>query len=537
MLITENLALDFGRSTLPITVFAKQYDKDTRAIEVTPYNNGQSYELEQDVTARLQLTKADGHTVINDCVIEDGVIKVTLTAQCLTAAGTATAEIALYKGEEVLSSQIFYIDVKKAAYDANSPTSSSEYNALVEALQGADNVNVEAEEIGDTVNITVTNRNGNTTAIQFVKPIAFDSWENIQTAVRMGLAPKYFPVGYEFTTEKDGKSIVWVVRGYDAIEPAKRGLNHSMILEAKYVYSGADGIYIPVQFDAPEALLYADGELEAGTYKFTVAGSFFATDNNKVFEFTLTQAIPDTGVIMLDNYTGGTLADKPIKTYANIADVAAGNAIETATIILSPEGSTAADLGTTDGLDLLNYLSRTQKGSNNYAQSALRQWLNSTAPAGSVWEPQTHFDAPPTWVNDLNGFMSLLPDDFTAVIANAKLTCRTNSVFERISLDETEFTTDSLYTLKDKMFVLSAVEIADNYSDEALKDGELLEYYEEATAEMTKKYDESGVARSAWLRTPSATNAYSERIVSGRGTISVNYAVNSNGVAPACIIA
>ncbi len=61
MQILQSITLDFGRSTLPITVFAKQYDKESRYIKITPLNSGQSYALESGVTARLQLTKADGH--------------------------------------------------------------------------------------------------------------------------------------------------------------------------------------------------------------------------------------------------------------------------------------------------------------------------------------------------------------------------------------------------------------------------------------------------------------------------------------------
>ena len=98
MQILQSITLDFGRSTLPITVFAKQYDKESRYIKITPLNSGQSYTLESGITARLQLTKADGHTVINDCAISGNEITAELTEQCLIVAGIATAEIGLYKG-------------------------------------------------------------------------------------------------------------------------------------------------------------------------------------------------------------------------------------------------------------------------------------------------------------------------------------------------------------------------------------------------------------------------------------------------------
>lgn len=148
MEILQSITLDFARSTMPITVFAKQYDKDTRKIEITPLNNGSPYTLETGVTPRLQMTKPDKTTVINNATIGSGAnagkITVTLTAQCLTAAGTAVAEIGLYKGATLLSSQTFYIDVQRGAYDEDAPESSDEYNALVEALNAAETATAEA---------------------------------------------------------------------------------------------------------------------------------------------------------------------------------------------------------------------------------------------------------------------------------------------------------------------------------------------------------------------------------------------------------
>lgn len=134
MKITQNITLDFARSTMPIVLFAKQYDKDTREIVITPLNNGTAYSLEAGITARIQMTKPDGTTVINNASIANNVITVTLTAQALAAEGTAVAEIGLYKGETLLSSQIFYIDIQKGAYDEDAPKSSDEYNSLVDAL-------------------------------------------------------------------------------------------------------------------------------------------------------------------------------------------------------------------------------------------------------------------------------------------------------------------------------------------------------------------------------------------------------------------
>lgn len=157
MRILQSISLDFGRDTVPITVFAKQNDTKTRYIEITPLNRGQAYTLEDGITPRLQLTKADGHTVIDDAETKDGVIIAELTPQALAAEGVAVAEIGLYKGEELLSSQTFYIDVKRTAYDKNAPTSSDEYNALVKAFVEVDEAKEKAETATQGANSAAAN--------------------------------------------------------------------------------------------------------------------------------------------------------------------------------------------------------------------------------------------------------------------------------------------------------------------------------------------------------------------------------------------
>lgn len=148
--LLKNISLDFGRDTLPITIFAKQYDKESRIVNITPLNCGQSYELESGTTARLQLTKPDNKTVVNDAIIKDGAIIVELTEQILAVSGTATAEIGLYKGAALLSSQIFYIDIKKSAYNPDAPVSSNEYNALTKALENVSNTVDSAKAAADS---------------------------------------------------------------------------------------------------------------------------------------------------------------------------------------------------------------------------------------------------------------------------------------------------------------------------------------------------------------------------------------------------
>ena len=567
MEIRQKLSLDFGRDTHPITVFAKQNDTKTRFLEITPLNCGQAYAIEDGVTPRLQLTKADGHTVLNDATVENGVIVVELTPQALAAAGVAVAEIGLYKGEALLSSQIFYIDVERAAFDKDAPVSSDEFNALTAALaevntvaeraatiaseianeaadnangaaEGAEKVNISAVQTETGATISVTDREGTVTTVHIDTLAAVNTWEDIKNAVRLGLGEKLFPVGYEFTTEDSvtGAVITWVVRGHNHHAAANKKLEHPMTLEAKYVYGTAAGTYKSLVFDAYEALYYASEEIPAGTYNFILEYDTSSIVSG-TYQFTLTKAVPAGGQIVLGTNSNSTaVTGCKIATYGTVAGV---DAIESGIAVTA--GSEGVNLGTVKGTSAtsenLNCAQRILWGSNNYAQSAARQWLNSDAAAGAVWTPTNKFDRRPSWATSYSGFMLGLPADFLAAVQPAAIPCRTNSVFEVNSLDGTEYTVNKVYELQDKFFLLSRPEIYGSWDSATYKDGELLEFYEGFTDTERIKYDAAGLARYCWLRSPNPGSAYNERHVHSSGALDVNYANNGNGVAPACIIA
>ena len=574
MQLTHSIALDFGRDTLPITIFAKQYDKESRFVEIVPLECGKDYTLESGVTARLQLTKPDGHTVLKTATIANGVIKVELTEQTLAVAGTAVAEIGLYKGNSLLSSQIFYIEIKRAAYNPDAPASSDEYPALIDALckvetsvgsansaaaaantaagaansaaaaaneaaeaaEGAENVNISATQTTTGADITVTNREGEQTTVHIDTLTAVNTWEDIKNAVRLGLGEKLFPVGYEFTTldADTTQNIIWVVRAHDHHTAANNKLTHTMTLETKNVYSLSSRAQKAVQYDATEAFYYAEQELAAGTYNITIANqAWYTADNGKTFQFTLATAVPVGGQLVFDMTYNATLEGKSVKSYANKTTT---TALETVTLT---EGSEGTSLGTTNGSSPnVNHMHRAIFGSNNYAQSAVRQWLNSAAVAGSVWTPTNVFDRPASWATSYNGFMHGLPADFLAVVQPAVLACRTNSLFEVESLDGTAFAINQLYSLKvDKFFLLSRPEIFGDWDSASYKDGTQLEYYNGLTATERIKRDAAGTARSAWLRSPYPSHASIARIVYSSGGVHNDLAYCGYGVAPACIIA
>lgn len=361
-------------------------------------------------------------------------------------------------------------------------------------------------------------------------------WPGVVNAVRLGHGPALFPVGYEFTTPDSdtGNDIVWRVVGHDHHKAADPKLEHTMTLEMKYAYSTASGTYKSMQFDAPEALYYAEDGLPAGTYNFTLmAGYDLDYGGGKTFTFTLSKSIPAGGQIMFPWAYQKQSDTTLISTYAsNDSTVAIESGIPVT------EGADGTYLGTADGKSTnMNHVHRIRYGSNNYAQSVVRQWLNSAAPAGEVWKPMTKFDRPPSWAATYNGLIHGLPAEFLDAVQSAVIPCRTSSTFEVNSLDGTEFTIDQVYDLEDKFFLLSSPEIFGTWDSASYKDGELLEYYDGLTDTERIKRDVSGTARTAWLRSPYPWDANGQRTVNASGAMGYGSASGGYAVLAACIIA
>jgi len=138
--VTTKIKLDVASGSLPVIVFAKQCDAESRFVEITLTNEGIAQEIPEGTTARIRLTKSDGKQVLDDAEIQNGVIIAELTEQALAADGIAVAEIALYAGSELLTTQIFYIDVKRSAVNEKKIQSADEYKTLTAAIATAESV-------------------------------------------------------------------------------------------------------------------------------------------------------------------------------------------------------------------------------------------------------------------------------------------------------------------------------------------------------------------------------------------------------------
>ncbi len=99
---------------------------------------------------------------------------------------------------------------------------------------------------------------------------------------------------------------------------------------------------------------------------------------------------------------------------------------------------------------------RQSYGSNNYGQSAARQWLNGTG--NNWWSAKTEYDAEPSYAAK-PGFLAGFPEEFVEILEAIQRVCATNNVVENGSVNGTAITTGSSYTFTDKMFLPSFTEL------------------------------------------------------------------------------
>ena len=114
----------------PIVI--KQYDKNTRRIEITLLEGSDIYEIPTGSVAKFQATKPDGTIIFDDCVIENGMVVYKAIEDLSTCAGAVKCEVGLYNsvGDELLQSSTFNIVVEESAMDRNAVASSNEFNTL-----------------------------------------------------------------------------------------------------------------------------------------------------------------------------------------------------------------------------------------------------------------------------------------------------------------------------------------------------------------------------------------------------------------------
>ena len=346
--------------------------------------------------------------------------------------------------------------------------------------------------------------------------VDISTWEGIQKAVRSGIAKDILPVGSQLAVNHSvyGTRLFDVV-AHDYLKSVHDENAHTMTIQQHDLLPST-------QFDAPEAFYYADAALAAGTYNFTLAEAYSSWAAG-TYQFTLTQTLPQGGQLAISGYADAAMTSRQVRAYAN----------QTTTTVTESVAITSGSGGTslgTFGVEL-NHSQRVSYGSNNYKESAMRQFLGSSAAAGSVWTPQTKFDRPPSWLTSLAGYKNGLDQDFLAVVGKVVLPCAANNTYEA---PDSSIAKGAKYTLNDEFYLASTKEIF-NANWDVADDSVVFPFYEGAGNADRIKYRD-GSAAGWWLRTPYSGNATTVRLVYSDGAMGSGNAYNVYGLAPACTI-
>lgn len=348
-----------------------------------------------------------------------------------------------------------------------------------------------------------------------------DSWSAVRENVKMGLGKVLYPVGTIFEvkcpTGAPYSSIKFVVIGHDHDTLVDAPSDHTMTV------CMVDTIY-GTPLDAQQAIIVPSDTMVAGTYNFHLLNGYdTAYDGGKFAQFTLTNdVLANDQLVMTWNYNQ-TWIGKNLTVYSPFSTTAKETCV-------MEEGQGGTYLGDTDGsVAILNHIHRGRYGSNNYAESAARQWLNSDGLANAWQTQQTKFQRPCSYANRA-GFLTYLDPEFVNIVGTSVHKNRTNTVFDLNGKTKA-------YETQDKFFMLSNEEVG-FATESGIVTGSVYDYYKDAEDIDRIKYDitNNATARSWWLRAPSPSSAISERIVNTTGVLNGYSAYIGYGATAACVI-
>lgn len=343
------------------------------------------------------------------------------------------------------------------------------------------------------------------------------TWKGVQKAVRAGVAPDLFPIGTQLRVSHSVYGdMQYDVVAHDYFKSAHDGNAHTMTLMCHNSIG-------QIQYDAAEAMW--TGNITVHPYKFTVPETVGSWDaGTYTFATTIFQG---DGAFVLSGDVNTPMENLIVSVYDLENQVK-----ETAVIYKLPDDSSliAINLGTL-GVEL-NHPHRMSQGSNNYKESAIRQFLNSSAEAGKVWTPQTKFDRPPSWADTLAGFANGLDDEFLSCVGEVIVPCSANNIYE--SLDSTTAKGEK-YTVTDKFYLASQREIFGIDNETVVDESALFPFYAGATDTDRIKYRD-GARAYWWTRSAISWGAYGVRVVGRDGTLGNGHSYDGTGIVPVCTI-
>ena len=292
-----------------------------------------------------------------------------------------------------------------------------------------------------------------------------------------------------------------------------------------------------VQFSHPRAFLKCPDGLSAGTYNINFAqswGSFTALS----WTFTLTKSVPVGGRLAGFDF----MADDSSSTRSVTSYGADGiTKIETVSATQGVNGTNLGTLNFETRNGNLNSMQETGYGWNRWKTSAIRQYLNSSAPIGAWWKAQDEWDIAPNELTTKAGFLSGCPEPFINAIKPVEVKTYINTVY-----DSTQQAEDYDLTY-DKVFLPSLEEMYIN--PQKFGEGEVHEYWKRRSGRTQPfaqwntypeliHYAVENHASAQYVRLRSANRGSANLtwFVYSSGNVYGNYAYHSNRFSPLVVL-
>ena len=306
-----------------------------------------------------------------------------------------------------------------------------------------------------------------------------NDWGGLKRLVESGVAQHEFPVGTKIEDTWEKAASTDVAAPWDVVHYDEGG---NMFL--KWHYGLPDGI----QYDAPEAIWYADADhlLTAGTYNIAI-GSAYGNGwvVGQAIQFTLNNDLVAGDQIFINcgtDYNNNPTNGRTWNVYAQGSTTSKDSGT-------TSNGTDGTNLGTignesaqkTNGL--LNAISRVVYGSGRWSESAIRQYLNSTAAANAWWTPKNGWDRPPSQLSTMRGFLAGYSQDFLDILEPVPVVTALNTV---------EGFADTTETTYDKIFLPALEQMYIN--PQLTGEGESWDYYKTLAQEagLTGKFQQYG---------------------------------------------
>lgn len=370
----------------------------------------------------------------------------------------------------------------------------------------------------------------------------------IHEIVRAGEAANVFSIGDQIMANYNNGTTDYVLP-FDIVHFGDVELQDGETVPGMFIQSHY--AMQPVAFDGNEAFYvnfdgtdYAD--LPAGTYHFTMGNSWGSNVvAGKVYQFTTTQA----GKVFQFGTASSTIGGLPDQNPANwrvlvYSSISSTEVLERVTLT---EGSGGTDLGTLSSSTKysttgINNMQRSAYGYNRWSQSAMRQFLNSSAAAGGWWTSENPFDRPPDQLATLRGFMAGFDEGFLNILKPVKVRTALNTVSDS-EIGTYEDTYDTFFPASlEQEYIVPQL---------ANTEGEYWEYWKRRlgltspqaqgaagtnAAHIRYAYDAKTSAQYCRLRSASRGNAHNAWNVNSAGYAYSSSAPNADRCAPACVI-